>query len=99
MLSIEVAYVGDFGQALLRCDVSEGITVREAFVQAGLEQHVKGLTVEAAKTMPLGIFSRPVRDPDTEVVREGDRIEGYRPITCDPKQMRRQRAAGHVAKT
>ena len=38
----------------------------------------------------VGIFSRKV--PLDHVLRDGDRIEIYRPLTADPKEMRRQRA-------
>jgi len=44
-----------------------------------------------AKIDQLGIFSRPV-PPDSQL-REGDRVEVYRPLKIDPKERRRQVAA------
>jgi hypothetical protein len=38
----------------------------------------------------VGIFSRKV--PLDHVLRDGDRVEIYRPLICDPKEMRKQRA-------
>lgn len=93
MLTIEVAYASETQQTLLCCEVAAGTTVRQAFMQSGIERHIEGLTAEELATVPLGVFSRLVRDPDTQKVKEGERIEGYRPIKCDPKQMRRTRAA------
>ena len=38
----------------------------------------------------LGIYSRPVKLHDE--VHDGDRVEIYRPLIADPKELRRQRA-------
>lgn len=93
MLTIEVAYVSETQQALLCCKVPAETTVRQAFIQSGLADHIEALSPEMLATVPLGIFGRPVRDPEHQRVQDGERIEGYRPIKCDPKQMRRMRAA------
>lgn len=37
----------------------------------------------------VGIFGVPC--PRTAVPRDGDRVEIYRPLACDPKQARRER--------
>ncbi|MEM7964577.1 RnfH family protein, partial [Morganella morganii] len=39
----------------------------------------------------VGIFSRPAKL--TDIVSDGDRVEIYRPLIADPKEMRRKRAA------
>ena len=44
----------------------------------------------------MGIFSRPAKL--TDVLRNGDRIEIYRPLLADPKEIRRKRAAEQAAK-
>lgn len=93
MLTIEVAYASEHQQVLLRCEVPKGVTVRQAFVQSGIDQHIDDLTPDMLASIPLGVFSRPVREPETQPLLGGERIEGYRPIKCDPKQMRRVRAA------
>ena len=38
----------------------------------------------------VGIFSKPDKLDNT--VKQGDRIEIYRPLTADPKEMRKLRA-------
>lgn len=93
MLTIEVAYASETQQALLCCKVPAGTSVRQAFIHSGLADHIEALSPEILATVPLGIFGRPVREPEYQLVRDGERIEGYRPIKCDPKQMRRMRAA------
>jgi len=40
---------------------------------------------------PLGIFGKAVKD--SHILREGDRVEIYRPLQADPKEARRKRAA------
>jgi putative ubiquitin-RnfH superfamily antitoxin RatB of RatAB toxin-antitoxin module len=44
----------------------------------------------------LGIYSRPVKLHDE--VHDGDRVEIYRPLIADPKELRRQRAEKSAAK-
>lgn len=93
MIPIEVAYAGKHAQVVLACQVPVGTTARQAFIHAGLEAQCEELRDTALNDVPLGIFSRPLRAPDDYQVQVGDRIEGYRPLECDPKQARRQRAA------
>jgi putative ubiquitin-RnfH superfamily antitoxin RatB of RatAB toxin-antitoxin module len=40
----------------------------------------------------MGIFGKAVKSPSTHELREGDRVEIYRPLTIDPKQARLNRA-------
>ena len=63
-------------------------SVREAIVASGLEREVEGLQVDAAR---VGIFGRAAA-LDARL-RDGDRVEVYRPLQCDPKDVRRRRAA------
>ncbi|MEG1041570.1 MAG: RnfH family protein, partial [Pseudomonas sp.] len=57
---------------------------------SGIAEQVPGLDIEAC---PLGIFGKVVSDSAQQVVAEGDRIELYRPLLVDPKEIRKQRAA------
>ncbi|MNP80587.1 Persistence and stress-resistance antitoxin PasI [compost metagenome] len=41
----------------------------------------------------MGIFGKVVADPESRAVQAGDRIEIYRPLLADPKEVRRLRAA------
>ena len=40
----------------------------------------------------LGIFGKALREPDTLLLRDGDRVEVYRPLAIDPKAARLERA-------
>jgi putative ubiquitin-RnfH superfamily antitoxin RatB of RatAB toxin-antitoxin module len=42
---------------------------------------------------PVGIFGKVLSDAETRVLIAGDRIEIYRPLLADPKEVRRLRAA------
>lgn len=85
---IEVAYATPQKQLILECEVEPGITVRDAVRRSGIDQHFPGLDLENCE---LGIFGKAVA-ADHELT-DGDRIEIYRPLIADPKEIRRQRAA------
>lgn len=88
MINIEVAYALDSKQALLELQVAEGTTALQAAQQSGITDKFEGIDLENAK---LGIFSKVVAP--TQVLREGDRVEIYRPLIADPKEVRKARAA------
>ena len=87
MLEIEIVYGLVDRQVLKGMTVAEGTTVREAALQSGLEVEFLELDLQRA---PLGIFGKVVKDET--VLRDGDRIEVYRPLLIDPKEARRKRA-------
>jgi putative ubiquitin-RnfH superfamily antitoxin RatB of RatAB toxin-antitoxin module len=62
--------------------------VADAIAAARLRQRFPGVEFDAMRT---GIWSRAAK-PST-ALREGDRVELYRALKADPKQMRRNRAA------
>ena len=77
-IAIEVVYALAERQKLLRLSVPVGTTVREAALRSGMQQFFPELDLQQA---PLGIFG------------EGERVEIYRPLIADPKEVRKQRAA------
>ncbi|MDD2057277.1 RnfH family protein [Pseudomonas sp. GD03860] len=89
MLQVEVAYATAEQQWLLTVEVPKGTSLREAVRLSGIAAQVPGLDVEAC---PLGIFGKVVSDAAQQSVTEGDRIELYRPLLIDPKEVRKQRA-------
>ncbi|WP_221801134.1 RnfH family protein [Oceanobacter mangrovi] len=88
-ISVEVAYALPEKQKVMAVSVPEGCSVLEAARLSGIVAEFPGLELETAK---MGIFGKAVRNLD-EVVRDGDRIEIYRPLLIDPKQARANRAA------
>jgi putative ubiquitin-RnfH superfamily antitoxin RatB of RatAB toxin-antitoxin module len=63
-------------------------TVADAIVASGVESEY-GIDASA---LAVGIWSRPVAP--TAPLKDGDRVELYRPLKADPKETRRRRAAG-----
>ena len=95
-IAIEVVYALAERQKLLRLSVPVGTTVREAALRSGMQQFFPELDLGQA---PLGIFGKAVSKPEDRVLEEGERVEIYRPLIADPKEVRKQRAAaGKVMK-
>lgn len=88
-MTVEVVYGLPQQQTLLTLVVPAGTTVREAARLSRLAERYPEIDIEHA---PLGIFGRLQKDPDATVLREGDRVEIYRPLLIDPKEARRLRA-------
>lgn len=86
-LSVEVAYATPEKQEIVRIDVPAGCTVARAIELSDIHEHFPGMHVDPNA---VGIFSRKV--PPDHVLREGDRVEIYRPLIADPKETRRNRA-------
>lgn len=86
-IKVEVAYALPEKQYLLKVRLAQGSTVEQAIAASGILELRTDISLSKNK---LGIFSRPVKL--TDVVNEGDRVEIYRPLIADPKELRRQRA-------
>ncbi|ASV56516.1 protein yfjF [Lelliottia jeotgali] len=86
-IAVEVAYAMPEKQYLQRVKLEEGATVEEAIRASGLLELRSDIDLAQNK---VGIYSRPVKLSD--VVNDGDRVEIYRPLIADPKELRRQRA-------
>ncbi len=86
-INIEVVYALANEQTLLRQQLPAGTTAVEAVKACGiLEKHPEiDLT-----TSKLGVFGKLTK-PDA-VLRDKDRVEIYRPLIADPKEVRRKRA-------
>ena len=86
-IAVEVAYALPEKQYLQQVKLDEGATVEDAIRASGLLE--LRLDIDLTKNK-VGIYSRPVKLGD--VVNDGDRVEIYRPLIADPKELRRQRA-------
>jgi len=84
---VEVAYALPEKQYLQRVTLEEGATLEQAIVASGLLSLRTDIDLARNK---VGIFSRPAKLQDK--VQDGDRVEIYRPLTADPKALRRMRA-------
>ena len=86
-INIEALYALPDEQTLFRQSVPEGATVAEAIQLCGILEKYPEIDLAANK---LGIFGKLAK-ADT-VLRDRDRIEIYRPLIADPKEVRRKRA-------
>jgi putative ubiquitin-RnfH superfamily antitoxin RatB of RatAB toxin-antitoxin module len=93
-LQVEVIYALAARQEIARVKLAEGATVQQAIEASGLLQKFPEIDLTKNK---LGIYAKLAK-PDT-VLRDRDRVEIYRPLIADPKEVRKQRAAeGKVMK-
>ena len=86
-IAVEVVYALPEKQYQLAVKLAEGSTVEQAIQASGVLELRRDIDLSENK---VGIFSRPVKLGDE--VQDGDRIEIYRPLIADPKELRRQRA-------
>ncbi|MDX9672730.1 MULTISPECIES: RnfH family protein [unclassified Pseudomonas] len=90
VIEIEVVHAAVDRQVLRTVSVPEGTTVREAALKSGIGAEFPELGLSGC---PLGIFGKVVADPQIRPIQAGERIEIYRPLLADPKEVRRLRAA------
>jgi putative ubiquitin-RnfH superfamily antitoxin RatB of RatAB toxin-antitoxin module len=84
---VELVYALPAEQLLLKSEVPKGTTIAEAVRLSGILDKFPEIDLEKGK---FGIFGK-LSKVDT-VLREKDRIEIYRPLIADPKEVRRKRA-------
>lgn len=86
-IQVEIIYATTQEQIVYSIDVAVGTTIGEAIEQSGILQQYAEIDLSVN---PVGIFSQ--RAQLTDELKDGDRIEIYRPLLIDPKQKRRQKA-------
>ena len=93
-INVEVIYALPEKQTLLRVQLADGATVEDAIRASGVLDRFPEIDLAKNK---IGIFSKLVKLD--EPVRDKDRVEIYRPLIADPKEVRRKRAEeGKVTK-
>jgi putative ubiquitin-RnfH superfamily antitoxin RatB of RatAB toxin-antitoxin module len=86
MIRVEVVFALPLEQDVTVVECEPGATVREVIERSGVLTRQPGVALSR-----IGIWGR--RSSPEELVRDGDRVELYRPLTADPKEVRRRRAA------
>lgn len=86
-IRVEVAYAKPDVQIIIPLEVAEGITLEEAVEQSGILNQFPEIDLNQNK---VGIFGK-ISKKD-QILREYDRVEIYRPLIADPKEIRKQRA-------
>lgn len=87
LLTLEVVYALPERQKIIVVQVVAGTTVQRAIEQSGIMQHFDD--IDLTKNA-VGIWNKTCKLSDQP--RNGDRIEIYRPLVADPKEIRRRRA-------
>ena len=87
-MKVEVAYARPDEQVIIPLEVAADATVEEIIKASGILE--KFPEIDLAKNK-VGIFGKLSKLNAT--LRPGDRIEIYRPLIADPKEVRRKRAA------
>lgn len=93
-MRVEVIYSLPEKSEIVPLDLPEGSTVMQALEASGLLAKHPEIDVKKNK---FGIYAKLAKID--AVLRERDRVEIYRPLIADPKEVRKQRAAeGKVMK-
>jgi len=88
-MQIEIVFALADRQELIGLDIAEGATVADLIARSNLARHFPD--VDFAK-LQAGIWGNPVERSHT--LRDGDRVELYRPLEIDPKEARRLKVRG-----
>jgi uncharacterized protein len=87
MIQVEVVYALPHEQRVFTLMINDNLTVKQIIEQSGVLAVYPEIDLADNK---VGVFSRNVKLDAT--VRDHDRIEIYRPLLADPKEIRRKRA-------
>lgn len=87
-MNVGVCYAEADRQLWMRLDVPEGSDVQHAIELSGILKQFPEIDLSQQK---VGLFGK-ITKLDAPV-NEGDRIEIYRKITADPKQVKRRKTA------
>lgn len=89
-ISVSVVYATPAKQWLFETTVARGTSAQELIELAGFMADIGELAGQLITELSIGIYAQKV-DLDY-LLEEGDRVEIYRPLTADPKEVRRQLA-------
>ena len=93
-IPVEVVYALPERQAVIQLDIAPEATIEAVIQQSGILQQFPEIDLAKNK---VGVFGKLGKLTDT--LHSGDRVEIYRPLIADPKEVRKQRAAqGKVMK-
>ena len=94
LMTLEVCYALPAKQELVSVKLPAGATLAQAVEASGLLQKYPEIDLKKNK---FGIYAK-LSKADA-LLRDRDRVEIYRPLIADPKEVRKQRAAeGKVMK-
>lgn len=86
-LAIEVVYGTPIRQEIISCLVDPNTTLEQAILASGIVEEFPEIDLTVNN---VGIWNRAAKL--TDIVKDLDRIEIYRPLLADPKEVRKRRA-------
>jgi hypothetical protein len=86
-MQIEVVYGLPNRQKLITILVDDGVTLEQGIIESGIMNVFEDINLKVNK---VGIWNRAAKL--TDKLRDLDRIEIYRPLIADPKEVRKRRA-------
>ncbi len=92
LLHVQVCYATAINEIVRELTVEQGATIEQAIAASGILMDVPGIDLAI---QPVGVFGK--KRPLETVLREGDRIEIYRPLVADPAESKRRRAEKRAA--
>lgn len=84
---IEVVYGTPKRQEIINLEVDENTTIEQAIMASGIIEEFPEIDLTVNN---VGIWNRAAKLKD--IVKDLDRIEIYRPLLADPKEVRKRRA-------
>ena len=87
-MPVEVAYALPDRQVILVVEVAPDATLEDAIRASGILEQYPDIDLARNKVGVFGKLGKP-----GDLLHAGDRVEIYRPLIADPKQVRKQRAA------
>lgn len=91
-IDIEIAYALADKQIILVQNVVSDMPVREVLKSSDILAHFADLDLDS---IDIGVFGKAIKD--NYQLQQGDRIELYRPLIADPKEVRKKRAEQGLA--
>lgn len=91
-IDIEIAYALEDKQIVLTQKIESSVKPRDALKASDLLEYFEDLDLE---NIDIGIFGKAIKEDYS--LQQGDRIELYRPLIADPKEVRRLRAKKGLA--
>lgn len=88
-VDVEIAFATPDEQAVIRVTLPKGTSVAEALRASAIAERFPDVDFDAAS---VGVWGHVVSR--NRLIRDGDRIEVYRPLEREPREARRERARG-----
>lgn len=86
-ISVTVVYALTHHQEVINVELPANSTVEQAIIESGILQMYSEIDITKNS---LGIYGKVVKN--SQILRDQDRVEIYRPLTIDPMHARRKRA-------